>query len=181
MLEAAARLFQERGYSGTGLNDVLATSGAPRGSLYFHFPGGKAQLAAEAAARSGKDLCEVMRAATTQEATTAGEAVVAIAALLGGQLRASGFRHGCPVAPFVLEDVDPSVRDAARDAFGAWHDVIQERLERAGHDAKRATELATFALSAIEGALLLCKARQSTEPLEQAASEISRIVMEVKR
>jgi len=47
MLEATAQLVRERGYSGTSLNDILAASGAPRGSLYHHFPGGKDELVTE--------------------------------------------------------------------------------------------------------------------------------------
>ena len=48
MIEATARMLQHRGYHGTALSDILEASGAPRGSLYFHFPGGKDQLAIEA-------------------------------------------------------------------------------------------------------------------------------------
>ena len=47
MIEATALLLRRRGYHGTSLNDILSASGAPRGSLYFHFPGGKDQLVIE--------------------------------------------------------------------------------------------------------------------------------------
>ena len=48
MLEKTATLLQHRGYYGTSLSDILEASAAPRGSLYFHFPGGKDQLVLEA-------------------------------------------------------------------------------------------------------------------------------------
>ena len=47
ILETTALLLRQRGYHGTSLNDILSASGAPRGSLYFHFPGGKDQLVIE--------------------------------------------------------------------------------------------------------------------------------------
>ena len=47
MIRSAALLFRENGYSGTGFRDVIAHSGAPRGSIYHHFPDGKEQLAAD--------------------------------------------------------------------------------------------------------------------------------------
>ena len=53
MLDSAITLFRERGVAATSLRDVVAHSGAPRGSIYHHFPGGKAQLAEEATQRAG--------------------------------------------------------------------------------------------------------------------------------
>src|ERR1700741_2509808 len=47
VVAAARRLFRERGYVGTALSDVVSESAAPRGSIYFHFPGGKEELATE--------------------------------------------------------------------------------------------------------------------------------------
>ena len=48
MIETTARLVQAKGYHGTSLNEILKKSDAPRGSLYFHFPGGKKTLVLEA-------------------------------------------------------------------------------------------------------------------------------------
>ena len=47
MIEAAFELFRKRSYHATAFSDVVQESGAPRGSIYFHFPGGKQQLARE--------------------------------------------------------------------------------------------------------------------------------------
>src|SRR4051812_49001651 len=54
MVESAALLFREQGYSGTGFRDVIGHSGAPRGSIYHHFPGGKSELAAETVRYAGE-------------------------------------------------------------------------------------------------------------------------------
>ncbi len=53
MIISATELFRENGYSGTGFRDVVAHSGAPRGSIYHHFPGGKTELAEEAVRLAG--------------------------------------------------------------------------------------------------------------------------------
>ncbi len=173
-IRATATLLQERGYSGTAMSDILEASGAPRGSLYFHFPGGKAELAAEAVAHSGAQLCEIMQAvlASTDDL---GESIGAVTTMLGHQLASSDYKLGCPVAPIAIEDVSGALHDAVASAFATWHEVIRSRLVHAGHKPKRAAELATFALSAIEGALLLCKVQRSTAPLERAAIELARM------
>src|SRR6202022_1452186 len=48
MVRSAASLIRSRGVSATSLSDVLSDSGAPRGSIYHHFPDGKRQLAEDA-------------------------------------------------------------------------------------------------------------------------------------
>src|ERR1700694_1694228 len=45
---AAAKLLRRHGYNGTALSDILAAAGSPRGSLYFHFPNGKEEIAVAA-------------------------------------------------------------------------------------------------------------------------------------
>ena len=55
-VEATGELLRRQGYAATGLNEIVARSGAPRGSLYFHFPGGKQELALAAMERTGEQL-----------------------------------------------------------------------------------------------------------------------------
>ncbi|MDZ4777160.1 MAG: helix-turn-helix domain-containing protein [Alphaproteobacteria bacterium] len=62
MIEAATTLFRRRGYEGVGVAELLSHSGAPRGSLYFHFPGGKEQIAIEAVTRAGEAVRDGIRA-----------------------------------------------------------------------------------------------------------------------
>src|SRR5215472_3687761 len=102
MIDTAGRLFQRQGYHATGLNQVLTESGAPKGSLYFHFPAGKDQLAAESVARSGGELGERM-AAVAAEAPDGPTAIVALGELFAESLVQSDFREGCPVATVALE------------------------------------------------------------------------------
>ena len=57
---AATRLFRQRGYDGTGLAEILTEAGVPKGSLYHHFPDGKADLACAAADWTASEIIRVI-------------------------------------------------------------------------------------------------------------------------
>lgn len=174
-VETTARLLRERGYSATSMGDVVAESGAPKGSLYFHFPGGKDELVAEAMGSAGADTCALMKMALS--AGPARQGLDAIFSFLGGELEGSDFRVGCPIGTVAAEAPDaPRVREKVGEVFETWESVIEARLIQAGVKKKRAAELAIFILSVVEGALVLAKAKKSTLPLETARREIARIL-----
>ena len=66
MIETAFELFRCRGYHDTAFSDVVEQSGAPRGSIYFHFPGGKRELARETIAMAGDEIEEMVDQAARQ-------------------------------------------------------------------------------------------------------------------
>src|SRR5215472_4617749 len=165
MIGAAAELFRQRGYHATTFSDVVADSGAPRGSTYFHFPGGKAELAREAIARAGDEV-EEMVARAARGAGDPASLVRALAQILAGRLERSGYRSGCAIATMVLElapgDEESS---AALDAvFARWRAALVTRFEPLGLAPGRARALADLTMSAIEGALVLSRAARSIEP-----------------
>lgn len=179
ILETAKLLFQRQGYYATGLNQVVAEGAAPKGSLYFHFPGGKEQLAVEAVAMSAAELADTIDAAT-RNAPTAAAAVRAIAAALGEVLTQSDFRDGCPISTVALEASaeSGSIREACAEGYGAWLAVIARRLRADGIADDVAAELATVAVSAIEGALVLARVQQDITPLHQVAARIAALIEE---
>ena len=61
LVDAAADLLQRKGYAGTGVSEVLSASATTKGSLYFHFPGGKEELAGEALRRRGEAMADFIR------------------------------------------------------------------------------------------------------------------------
>src|SRR3954454_24864343 len=112
MIESAAVLFRERGVQGTSFSDVLAHSGAPRGSIYHHFGGGKAQLAEEATRWAGEFIVAGTTAALAQHDPVA--AIAVFRAQWAKILRDSDFAAGCTMVAATLEgDREPGVRDAA--------------------------------------------------------------------
>ncbi|GLZ42606.1 TetR/AcrR family transcriptional regulator [Actinokineospora sp. NBRC 105648] len=163
-LRTAAELFSRQGYHGTGLNQVLAEGGLPKGSLYFHFPGGKEQLAAEAIELSSAELCAWIADALA-EAEDGASALTAIVEGLAAQLVASDYRTGCPIGT-VAQDIGDteSVRAACAEAFARWHALLSDYLVRQGFSSQADT-LASTLLAAIQGAQLLARNCRDTAPL----------------
>lgn len=93
------------------------------------------------------------------------------------ELEQSGFHAGCPIGTVAAEAPEAApVCQAIANAFGQWHAVIQDRLEKDGLRSKRAGELAEFVLASFEGALLLAKAKKTTEPIDNALRELIHIL-----
>ncbi len=177
MIRSATALFRERGIEGTSFSDVIEHSGAPRGSIYHHFPGGKAQLAEEATRYAGDYLAEGLAAAVSDD-----DPVAAIGHFVAGwseQARRTGFAAGCPVVAAALEgDRSPGARASAAAAFGAWSQTLTDALERRGVDPSRARALGTLAIASVEGAIVLARAERSAEPLERVGAELERLYSE---
>ncbi|MGZ4764016.1 MAG: TetR/AcrR family transcriptional regulator [Ilumatobacteraceae bacterium] len=164
MVHTTAKLLQRQGYHGTGLNQIVAVADAPKGSIYFHFPGGKEQLTAEAIAHSASYLDRVM---DKQPSTSA---VVAIDSYLAGaaqRLERTEFREGCPIATVALDVGASSVEiaDACSAAFNRIIERIAAWLEAEGVETAAAHDSAFLVLTALEGALMLAKVKRSVEPI----------------
>jgi AcrR family transcriptional regulator len=175
MVSSAIQLFRERGVAGTALSDVIEHSQAPRGSIYHHFPGGKAQLAAEATALAGKLMARLI----TKSIATGGptESISVLVDNSRQQLLATDFASGCPVAAGALEGSDPaSARDAAGTAFASWETALALAYTEHGVPADRAETLASLVVCAIEGAIIVAKAQRSTRALDRVEEELRLLV-----
>jgi TetR/AcrR family transcriptional repressor of lmrAB and yxaGH operons len=164
-------LLQRHGFHGTGLNTIAAGAGAPKGSLYFHFPGGKEQIVCDAVLGSGALGAEVIRA-TVAEAPTVLAAVEAMYDGFATQLAQSGYADGCPLSTVVSEMAPHSdaIAAASHQAFAQWTAPIAERLGRDGYDDADASRRAIAVLSMLEGAIILAKAARSTVPIDACRS-----------
>ncbi|MGP1276322.1 MAG: TetR/AcrR family transcriptional regulator [Caulobacterales bacterium] len=180
LVGAAARLFQERGYAATGLNEVLAVAGAPKGSLYHHFPDGKEGLAIAAALRAGQRFLETLRQDAGESRSTA-ELIVRFTGRLAGWLEQSEFQIGCPIATMTLEQAAISQRlaETLTGIFTSWQDALADRLVGDGLDAGQAREQAELALCTIEGALILARAQRSAEPVRRSAMTLTGLLCEL--
>jgi len=171
VLRTAADLFRAQGYHATGLNQVLAEGDAPKGSLYFHFPGGKEQLAVESLALAGDEQCAALRSVLTSTADPV-EALERAVELLGEHLAASGFRNGCPIATVALDASAESepIRQACVSVYDSWQELISDHLAAAGFTDSDG--LATVLLASIEGALLLARTRHDLAPLRAVGARL---------
>ncbi|KQH80058.1 TetR family transcriptional regulator [Mycobacterium gordonae] len=179
MVVSAALLIRERGARATAISDVLAHSGAPRGSAYHHFPGGRTQLLCEAVDFAGEHI-----AALIAEADSGPALLDLLIEKYREQLLATEFRAGCPIAAVSVEagfDQDdrdrmaPVVQRAAA-VFDRWSDLIAQRFIADGIAAERAAELAEFATAALEGALLLARVRRDLAPLDLAHRQVRELI-----
>ena len=175
MIQSAILLIGEHGVEGTSFSQVLAHSGAPRGSIYHHFPGGKAQLVEEAT-RSGGDLIAATLSAHVERADPAA-AVEATIDFWRAALAHTEFAVGCPIVAATVEgDRTPGVRDAADNVFKRWIELHTQILVRAGVPEVRARALGTLFVAAIEGAVILSRAERSTAPLDRVQRELQAAV-----
>jgi AcrR family transcriptional regulator len=173
MIKSAAVLIRERGVEATSFSEVIALSSAPRGSIYHHFPGGKEELIEEATRYAGEYLAAgLISALKTKDPRVA---IRRFVAHWVGVLNETDFGAGCVVVAATL-DGSPSVRVAAGAAFAAWESALAEGLLPHVGAPDRARSLATLAISAIEGAVVLARAQRSTGPLERVAAELERLL-----
>jgi TetR/AcrR family transcriptional regulator, lmrAB and yxaGH operons repressor len=176
MIQSAAVLMRERGVEATSFSEVLARSGAPRGSIYHHFPGGKAQLIEEATRYAGEFTASGLAAALAQDDPVA--AVVAFTSGWNQILRKTEFAGGCPVVAASLEGERlPGARDAAAAAFESWELLLSAALAPHVGSPRRAQSLATLVIASIEGAVVLARAQRCTAPLERVAAEVQELIV----
>jgi TetR/AcrR family transcriptional repressor of lmrAB and yxaGH operons len=177
MIEATALLIRQRGYHGTSLNDILSASAAPRGSLYFHFPGGKDQLVIEVTRASVADVTERLGAALMAESDPA-VAVHHVYQSVARMLEENEFSLGCPIAPLVLDapnDV-PELVELCRSAFEQWIGLLRQAFERAGVPERRAQALALLVESSLEGLMVIARATRDRAPVGIVADEVAALV-----
>lgn len=155
------------------MNQIVKESKAPRGSIYFHFPGGKEELAAEALRAAGAVMTANIREALAHR--NSATAVKRFVDSYAREMEDSGFHHGCPIATVALEasTTSPAIREVCEKVFDEWEDLLSERLVRDGFSKKEARKLGAVILSALEGAMILCRARRSTEPLKWVAEHLA--------
>jgi TetR/AcrR family transcriptional regulator, lmrAB and yxaGH operons repressor len=175
MIQSAAVLMREHGIEAMSFSQVVKHSGAPRGSIYHYFPGGKAQLVEEATRWAGDYIATRTAKAIQQQGPLASldDSERFWADVLGG----TDFGSGCPVVAATLEgERSPAARDAAAEAFRRWESLFAEALRREGVADERAAALGTMVFAGIEGGVILARAQRSMKPLERVLSELRIVV-----
>jgi AcrR family transcriptional regulator len=175
MVQSAAALIGSKGLNATSFTDVLASSGAPRGSIYFHFPGGKGELAKDAIRLTSEQVLAHMRACSPRSAE---EVLDHFVAIFRHVVEATDGAAGCAVAGVTIDipASDDELLDDAREAFHSWVALLAEQLEVAGIVKESAQGIATIAVASVEGALILCRAERGSAPLGAVARQLSLLV-----
>jgi AcrR family transcriptional regulator len=166
ILTAAAELMRRKGYGAVGMKDVVAASGAPIGSLYHHFPGGKAQIAREALINAGTAY-GLLIPTLVDPHDDLGEAVASVFAQAAVDMAETGFANMCPVASVAAEVADTieELRDATACVFTGWLDGGTAYFVARGLSHDEARDLTVALVGALEGAFVLARTLRDTEPL----------------
>jgi AcrR family transcriptional regulator len=169
ILDSSGELLRRQGYMGTGVKQILAEAGAPFGSMYHFFPGGKSELGAEAVRRSGL-LYGLLLAEFAGPEVELATGIRAFFAGAAETLVETDYADACPIATVALEtsSSDERLRQACADVFNAWIEGGTERFAMQGIPRDRARILVIQMLAALEGAFVLSRALRSTEPVELA-------------
>ncbi|HSS04881.1 MAG TPA: TetR/AcrR family transcriptional regulator [Solirubrobacterales bacterium] len=183
ILDASGELFRRQGYMGTGVKQIVEEAGAPFGSLYHFFPGGKEELGGETIRRSGAlyGLLLGEFVGPDVDLVTGARDFFAGAA---ETLRETDYADACPIATVALEvsSTNDELREACADVFNAWIAGGVERFVAGGVPRPRARELVIEMLAGLEGAFVLSRALRSTEPVEVAgAAAAAAIALELER
>jgi TetR/AcrR family transcriptional regulator, lmrAB and yxaGH operons repressor len=175
MVRSAASLIATRGATATSFSDVIAESGAPRGSIYHHFPDGKRELVENAVRWTSDQILAHLRAS---DGGTPRQVMERFIDLWRASVLASRGSSGCAVAAVALDTDagEPGLIDAVRAAFRSWSSLFAEQLRVSGVPAARARSIALTTVAGMEGALILCRAEGNVRPLAAVAAELLRLL-----
>ena len=175
MVRGAASLIRTRGVNATSFSDVLAESGAPRGSIYHHFPKGKDQLAGDAIRWTSDRVLAHQREC---RATTPGGVLDCFIDMWRQVVLTSDGAAGCVVAGVAIDTTadDRATIELVRATFRSWVDLLGKQLVSVGVPARRASRIALATVAGMEGALILCRAEGNVKPLDAVAEELMRLL-----
>lgn len=176
MVDSAVKLLATRGAASTTIDGVLADSGAPRGSVYHHFPGGREELITVAARAAGARMSAFFE--QDDGPVHPREALAHFAECWRSLLTVSDYRSGCPIVALAVGGGDQiaAASEIACEVFTGWQEQYRELLVAHGFPQARAASLATLSVAAIEGAVILARAQRSAAPLDDVIAELSALV-----
>lgn len=175
ILTATAELMRHKGYGAVGMKDIVQASGAPIGSLYHHFRGGKAQIAREALTNAGAAYA-LLIPSVVDGYTDLGAALEGVFTQAAEDIAATGFANMCPVASVAAEVADTVelLRTTTAQIFAGWIDGGAAYFSARGLDPGQAREVTLALIGALEGAFMLARTLRTTEPLLAAGRVLGR-------
>lgn len=170
-------LLENQGFHGTGLNEIVRESGAPKGSIYYYFPAGKEEIVAETVRFAGQRTAERIRAHLATIADPA-EAIQSFLETIAYHIEASGFRSGGPLTIVASESATTHERinDACQEAYNGLREAFAEKLRSTGIPGEKVESLAWTVNAAIEGAIILSRTFHTGNPLREAGRQLACLI-----
>jgi TetR/AcrR family transcriptional repressor of lmrAB and yxaGH operons len=176
MVLSAVEVLRERGADAVTLDAVLTRSGAPRGSIYHHFPGGRSEILSDALDFAGDAIAVRIERVAEAGATSA---LRDFSVFWKKILQDSDYTAGCPVVSVAVSNADEDgaqLASRARDIFQRWCDAMRRALVGDGLTPRTAERLATMVVASVEGAVVLCRARRDMGPLDDVVEELELLI-----
>ncbi len=173
ILLTMARLIEKQGYHATGLNEIIKDSGAPKGSLYYFFPGGKEQIGVEAIIDSGKIISGRLKGIIQVDSMPA-NAIFAFLEKMAESVEATRFGAASPLTTAAVETAvtNEAINKVCRDAFDLIIEVFRDKFIAHGFDPDRAVDLAFYVTTVIEGGILMSRTYRDASPLRLAGRHL---------
>ena len=168
MIERTAVLLAKKGLQGASFSEILEASGAPRGSLYHHFPGGKDELVLAALEHAADQALGVLDRLSGKPAREVAEGFLS---LWRSVLARSDFSAGCAVVAVTVAAESEDLRARAAEILRSWREKLVTLFVAGGIPKKKARAVAASLVAACEGAVILARAERSFEPFDLVAAE----------
>jgi TetR/AcrR family transcriptional repressor of lmrAB and yxaGH operons len=175
LITSAIALIRSAGVAGASVSALLDHSGLARRTLYLNFPGGKPELVQAATDAAGAELTAAIE--NCMEAADPKQALAAFMQMWEAMLADSDYTAGCPIVAASLGRAEaPAAADAAAAAFGKWEELLTQLIRETGVERSAAADLATTAVAAVEGAVIMSVAQRSPIPLRRANRVLSTLI-----
>ncbi len=177
IIKTTSTLIENQGYHATGLNEIVKESGAPKGSIYYHFPAGKEGITAEAILYAGKIIAERIHTHLDSKIDPA-RAVQSFVEEIAYYVEVSGFQSGGPLTIVAAETAttNEKLNQTCREAYTMVREAFQSKLLESGISEERAANLSWMITSVIEGAIILSRTFHNGDPLRLAAQELACLI-----
>ncbi|BBI32807.1 TetR/AcrR family transcriptional regulator [Cohnella abietis] len=169
MIEGAVKLLGQRGVHAASFTEIMKATGAPRGSIYHHFPEGKDQLVKEAVELAGKRAISFLNTLEGQPAEIVAEKFISLWRML---LSHSNFEMGCSVLAVTVESDSSDLLEQAAAVFQQWSDHLTALLNAGGLDLAKAKGLANVIIASCEGAVAISRAQKSFDTFDMVAEQL---------
>ncbi|HWD63335.1 MAG TPA: TetR/AcrR family transcriptional regulator [Humibacter sp.] len=169
MLDGTIVLLAKRGLQDTSFSTVLEYTGTPRGSIYFHFPGGKDQLVTEAVQLAGERSLALI---TSFRGKSARGVTSAYLGVWREVLTRSDLSAGCAALAVTVATDSPELLEKTSAVFRAWRTELAAVLKQGGLKRTDAAGFAAVLVAAAEGAVALSRAERSLEPFDTVRRQL---------
>ena len=177
LVETATKLFQQKGYKTVGLNEIIKACNITKGALYHHFPNGKDELLITCLYALKENITTDIEAIFSKHPLTE-DALVAVIETLIASFKEDGTITGYTFSSIVSEMATMSdpVRNACSELYENIQQIYCAKLLTNGYTNETAATISLLLTASIEGAMILCITKQSTEPLKTLANLIPNLL-----